>query len=242
MLHAGSFADDPTRLWRLARYAARLGFAVEPDTARRSAAAADARRRSAASRLGNELRLALREPDPLGGAAGRARPEPGLLRRRADHRAARPGEAVALALLRRRARADLVVLAACCAPVDAGAAAWPGWTTSASPPPSATSSPPARGAPTLAPLRGRADAVRDRRAPRAARRSRSSRWRRRGAERRARWLDELRHVRLEITGDDLLAAGVPEGPSSAAGSPARWTASSTARLAGREAELAAALG
>ena len=27
-----------------------------------------------------------------------------------------------------------------------------------------------------------------------------------------RWIDDLRHVRLEITGDDLLAAGVPQGP------------------------------
>ena len=28
----------------------------------------------------------------------------------------------------------------------------------------------------------------------------------------ARWLAELRHVRLQIGGDDLLAAGVPAGP------------------------------
>jgi tRNA nucleotidyltransferase (CCA-adding enzyme) len=33
-----------------------------------------------------------------------------------------------------------------------------------------------------------------------------------GAQESARrWLEELRHVRLRITGDDLLAAGVPEG-------------------------------
>jgi tRNA nucleotidyltransferase (CCA-adding enzyme) len=32
VLHAGSFEDDPTRLFRLARYAARLGFTVEPPT------------------------------------------------------------------------------------------------------------------------------------------------------------------------------------------------------------------
>ena len=31
-LHAQSFVDDPTRLWRAARYAARLGFQVEPNT------------------------------------------------------------------------------------------------------------------------------------------------------------------------------------------------------------------
>jgi tRNA nucleotidyltransferase (CCA-adding enzyme) len=27
-----------------------------------------------------------------------------------------------------------------------------------------------------------------------------------------RWLTEVRHVRLRINGDDLIAAGVPEGP------------------------------
>ena len=33
VLHDASFLDDPTRLWRLARYAARLGFVPEPRTA-----------------------------------------------------------------------------------------------------------------------------------------------------------------------------------------------------------------
>jgi tRNA nucleotidyltransferase (CCA-adding enzyme) len=33
VLHAGSFEDDPTRLWRLTRYAGRLGFDAEPGTA-----------------------------------------------------------------------------------------------------------------------------------------------------------------------------------------------------------------
>ena len=33
-----------------------------------------------------------------------------------------------------------------------------------------------------------------------------------GGENARRWIDDLRHVRLEITGDDLLAAGVPQGP------------------------------
>ena len=32
VLHDASFIDDPTRLLRLARYAGRLGFTVEPHT------------------------------------------------------------------------------------------------------------------------------------------------------------------------------------------------------------------
>ena len=48
VLHDRSFLDDPTRLLRLARYAARLGFAADPDTdalAARSAGRRDRQRR-----------------------------------------------------------------------------------------------------------------------------------------------------------------------------------------------------
>lgn len=38
-LHEGSFRDDPTRLFRAARYAARLGFTLEPGTVEQAAAA-----------------------------------------------------------------------------------------------------------------------------------------------------------------------------------------------------------
>jgi tRNA nucleotidyltransferase (CCA-adding enzyme) len=63
VLHDASFVDDPTRLWRVARYAARLGFAIDPHTVA-LARAADPSTVSGV-RMGNELRLALREPDPL---------------------------------------------------------------------------------------------------------------------------------------------------------------------------------
>lgn len=67
VLHDASFIDDPTRLLRLARYRARLGFEVEPHTA---ALAAEALRERAldtvsGGRVGAELRLALEEPDGL---------------------------------------------------------------------------------------------------------------------------------------------------------------------------------
>jgi len=63
VLHDASFVDDPTRVWRVARYAARLGFEVDEHT-RALAGAADPSTVSG-DRLGAELRLALKEPDPL---------------------------------------------------------------------------------------------------------------------------------------------------------------------------------
>ena len=67
VLHDASFRDDPTRLWRIARYAARLGFTLEPHTAKLAAeaVAAGVAERVSGARIGNELRLALTEPDPV---------------------------------------------------------------------------------------------------------------------------------------------------------------------------------
>jgi tRNA nucleotidyltransferase (CCA-adding enzyme) len=68
VLHDASFLDDPTRILRLVRYATRLGFEVEPHTAALAAAAlaADALKTVSGPRLGAELRLAFAEPDPVG--------------------------------------------------------------------------------------------------------------------------------------------------------------------------------
>lgn len=79
VLHDGSFHDDPTRLLRLSRYAARLGFAIEPHTAMLARAAIEqgALATVSAARIGAELRLALREADPL--AALRQMQELGVL-------------------------------------------------------------------------------------------------------------------------------------------------------------------
>ena len=67
MLHERSFLDDPTRLWRLARYHARLGFAVEERTAELAAAAVaeGALETVSGARLGAELRFALGEADAV---------------------------------------------------------------------------------------------------------------------------------------------------------------------------------
>ncbi len=62
------------------------------------------------------------------------------------------------------------------------------------------------------------------------------------AEQARRWLDTLRHVRLQISGHDLLAAGIPPGPEVGrrlAGVLARRMDGELA--GGRDAELAAAL-
>ncbi|MCW3018251.1 MAG: Polynucleotide adenylyltransferase region, partial [Solirubrobacterales bacterium] len=63
VLHERSFVDDPTRLLRLARYRARLGFELEPDTGALAARALQegALMSVSRARVGAELRLALGE-------------------------------------------------------------------------------------------------------------------------------------------------------------------------------------
>ncbi|MBJ7329392.1 MAG: CCA tRNA nucleotidyltransferase [Solirubrobacteraceae bacterium] len=196
VLHDRSFTDDPSRLWRLSRYRARLGFELEPTTA---ALAVEAVRAGAlgtvsGTRIGNELRLALREPDPV--AALRSAVELGLAPWLA------PGAEAPLAV---DGRADLILLAASLrdpavltelgfpaadlAVVEAGVRVRDGAVHPAADRPSAIAAA-YRGLPdeavALAPAEDRAFA--------------------------RRWLDELRDIQLAITGDDLIAAGIPRGP------------------------------
>jgi tRNA nucleotidyltransferase (CCA-adding enzyme) len=67
VLHERSFLDDPTRLMRMARYRARLGFAIEPNTAKLASEAIEAGALETVSpaRIGAELRLTLAEPEPV---------------------------------------------------------------------------------------------------------------------------------------------------------------------------------
>ena len=62
VLHDASFVDDPTRIIRAARYAARLGFRVDPHTAELARAAAPGLRALSVDRLHDALALALAEP------------------------------------------------------------------------------------------------------------------------------------------------------------------------------------
>ena len=233
VLHDRSFVDDPTRLWRVARYAARLGFDVEPRT-RALAREADPSTVSG-DRLGAELRLALREPDPP--AALRAARD---LNSRLIPEGFDPnprGLTDALALLPGEGRRDLVTLAAATAGMDARALLR--WLDDMGFPANerdtvAAASRFSTGAPLRA-ARTPAEVAR------AAHGTPLEAVALAGGENARRWIDDLRHVRLEITGADLLAAGVPQGPEIGERLRRALDRKLDGEIAGRDAELAAAL-
>jgi tRNA nucleotidyltransferase (CCA-adding enzyme) len=68
LLRGNGFEEDPSRLVRAARYAARLGFALAPDTQTAGRAAAPALDLGSA-RVGSELRRLLEEPSAAGALA-----------------------------------------------------------------------------------------------------------------------------------------------------------------------------
>ena len=245
VLHDRSFIDDPTRLLRLARYATRLGFEIEPHT---RALADDAIEDGAlgtvsGSRIGAELRLLARERDPVRAL---------LVLRELDldrplhrdlglHDEALARRALALLPGRRAAR-----------PARGGGGG------------AGRAGARAARAARLARVRGRGSR-RDRGDGHASRGARPCAGNRRGAvaiaaaaagappelvalagalgpERQARdWLERLRHVRLSIDGRDLLAAGVPRGPGVGRGLRAALAAKLDGRVHDREQELAEAL-
>jgi tRNA nucleotidyltransferase (CCA-adding enzyme) len=226
VLHERSFLDDPTRLLRLARYRARLGFEPEPRTSELAAEAlaTGALASVSGARVGSELRLALAEPDAVGALASlkelgvlRALP-PGLDFDRALARRA-------LELLPADARSDLELLACLLLGAAARAGEAPLLALLGELEFVAADRDRAIGAATLAPallerLEGRDSPSQLREAMRGATLEAvalagalgeaHARPGAAGAARR--WLFELRHVRLQITGDDLLAAGIPTGP------------------------------
>jgi tRNA nucleotidyltransferase (CCA-adding enzyme) len=223
VLHERSFIDDPSRLVRLARYAERLGFVVEPLTA---ALAEQATFETlSGARLGGELRLALAEPDPLA-----------VLARVVDKLPLALDPAVvrtALELAPADADRAMIVLGA-----SEGDEAWLG-----------------RIALTA---REREVALACRHAEVPADTRPSALWRAwhrlpieavavagaREDPRPARdWIETLRHVRLEIGGNDLIAAGLGEGEEIGRRLERTLAAKLDGELAGgRNVELAFALG
>lgn len=245
VLHDRSFIDDPTRMFRLARYAARLAFSVESHTRELLSAAIEDGAVTTVSgpRIGAEVRLLAREADPITGLLALA--DLGL-----DH-ALHPGFGCddeglarrALALLPTDARPDRLAVALAARGMSAAevlglldrmafeaedrdaivATATRGVQTArgleAASAPSAIAAA-AAGAPlelvALAGALGPEDQARE-------------------------WLERLRHVRLSIDGRDLIAAGVPEGPAIGRGLRAALAAKLDGGARDREHELAEAV-
>lgn len=248
VLHDASFRDDPTRLLRLARYRSRLGFAVEEHTRALAATAiaAGALGTVTGARVGTELRLLAAEADPVGGFRALAElgadgaiatgfgirtPEAADLANRALSLLPVDGDpgAVVLAVAARgvdlgRLRALLDGLAFPAGQRDAILAAVghaPGLAQALS-----AAERPSQIAAAVGGLPVEAVALAGAL----------------GAEPAARrWLDTLRHVRLDIDGQDLLDAGIPRGPRVGAGLAAALAAKLDGQASGHDAELVEAL-
>jgi tRNA nucleotidyltransferase (CCA-adding enzyme) len=247
VLHDRSFIDDPTRLLRLARYASRLGFAIEPRTGQLAAAAVrqGALQTVTGPRIGAELELLAAEADPV--VALRALRTLGLdeaispaWRVRDDGLGER-----ALSLLAGGGGGDRATLGLAAAMFDvpgpelvellasvgfraarrdlildcAGCAAPLAHALAAATLPSEIAAAVAGAAPEVVALAGALG-------PRDA---------------AARWIESLRHVTLEIGGADLVAAGIAPGPAVGRALRAALAARLDGRARGREAELAWAL-
>jgi tRNA nucleotidyltransferase (CCA-adding enzyme) len=219
VLHDRSFVDDPTRMLRLVRYAHRLEFTPEPQT--KSLVRPELLGTVSGDRKGAELRLIIAEGalaalDGLG-------------------RALIPGFAVPPRL----PRTPLAAFAACCVRTgdlgrhldELGFTARDRKLIVAA----------AHAAPRLQ-LAGASEAEIWRalhKLPAAAAEIVAAGGGP-GAEAAQRWLDDLRHRALAITGDDLVAAGLA-GPAVGAGLEAAMVALLEGRAPDRDSQLAAAL-
>jgi tRNA nucleotidyltransferase (CCA-adding enzyme) len=239
VLHERSFVDDPTRLLRLVRYATRLGFGVEPSTAALASAAVagGALATVTPTRVGGELRLLLRESMAVEALAWVARwpllagmaVDPALVRR-------------ALALLPADGRADLLLLGSAVRSVATAALA--SWLDALGFPARerdlVVGVAQAEGIEGGLAGAGRPSEIAAvaRRAPVEAVALAGAL----GAEAQARaWLSELRHVRLDIDGADLLAAGIPQSEAIGRGLAAALDARLDGAAPDRDTQLAVAL-
>lgn len=212
VLHERSFDDDPTRALRAARYAARFGFELEPDTAG-LLGQADLGTVSVERRDAELLRLA-GEADAVRGFALLA--EWGLLDLHEGGLELAGGVADLLtdSPWQDVARRDRAVLAAAIGPrgkAEELAAANPGRPSEAVRL--------ARGADPVGLVLARAM----------------------GAEWLDRYLLDWRRVGLEIDGEDLIAAGVPQGPKIGQGLAEALRRKLDGELSGRDEELEVAL-
>jgi tRNA nucleotidyltransferase (CCA-adding enzyme) len=245
VLHDRSFIDDPTRLLRLAHYSSRLGFTIEPHTRALALAAIDTGALETVSgpRIGAEVRRLAAEPDPIAAI--------GALHELGIDSALAPGFGLADRQLARRALALLpaegdtaaVVLAA--ATVDLKQAQLArlldGWAFE-SYQRDAIVGAATRARPLAAALGAAykpsevAGAVGGSGVEAVALAGAFA-----GTDNARRWLDDLRHVTLEIDGRDLLAAGVASGPAIGVGLRAALAAKLDGEAATEQDELARAV-
>jgi tRNA nucleotidyltransferase (CCA-adding enzyme) len=246
ILHAGSFLDDPTRLLRAVRYETRLGFHMDEDTeqAARAAIAEEAMSTVSGGRVRDELMDLLAELDVPAG-----------IERMRDielHRALHPAldpdpELVASASLGAAAiGADraLSALAALCASAPEELDLWLAGLHLEARDRDAVSRA-ARAAPRLSDtLRKREHTPSELRAllasepPEALALAMALRA---PSGPVLRWVTSLSHVRLEISGADLLAAGIPEGPAIGRALEETLRRKLDGLIGGRDEELATAL-
>ncbi len=213
VLHDRSFLDDPTRALRAARYAARFGFELEPETERllRDADLSTV----SEDRIDNELRRIAAEDDPA--AALRLIAEWGVMPSLDPQAADRVAEVTRLA----------------------SAPPWSEWVDRRLAVMLAIVRP-------LPQIRELAAATPER--PSEAVRLAAA-WdpaqllvaRALGAEWLDRYAAEWRQVGLEITGADLLAEGIPEGPAIGRGLEAALSGKLDGEISGRDEELRIAL-
>jgi tRNA nucleotidyltransferase (CCA-adding enzyme) len=247
VLHDASFTDDPTRLLRAVRYETRLGFRMDGSTERlaRAAAAAGTLATVSGKRVRDELMDLLREPEAPT-AVGRLA-ELGIAAALHPALRAEP-ELVAsaqLACAQTEAEHGLAALAALASGDPDAVTPWVDDLQLLREERDAVLRAARRGPELATELRDdaglRPSALRDLLATEPPESLALALALGAPAEPVLRWVAELRHVRLEISGADLLAAGVPESPALGRALEATLRRKLDGELAGRDAELAAAL-
>lgn len=246
VLHERSFLDDPTRLLRALRYATRLGFALDPVTERlaREAVAADALSTVSGARIRDELMDLLSETDA-----------PSAIERMREleiHSALHPEldpdpELVAAAALGATAIGADRGIAALAALIENAPEKLDLWLADLNLPAEErdAAARAARVAPRVA------AALREREHPPSELRALLAKEPlealalalalRAPSEPILRWVSDLRGVGLEISGADLLAAGVPEGPAVGRALDETLNRKLDGLVSGRDAELETAL-
>jgi tRNA nucleotidyltransferase (CCA-adding enzyme) len=223
VLHERSFVDDPTRALRAARYAARFGFPVEPET----------------EALAREADLSTVSED---------RVEAELLRLSAEPHAGEGFELLAEWGLLTLAEGAGLLIDTVAALLDG-----PPWEGIAEPALAVHAAATGHAPGAAGRLRNLLDSARSLAAASPQRPSEAVELTRGrggvelvlaralGAEWLDRYVSEWRMVRLEITGEDLLAAGVPEGPAVGRGLDEALRRKLDGEVDGREEELRVAL-